>query len=194
MSPVVVRTLTADEQRSAIDTLVLAFAADPVARWSWASTDVYMPAFPELILAFGGGAFAHRGAHATHDFGAVALWLPPGIHPDEDALSALSERTIGEPRLSEASKLFEEMAACHPVVPHWYLPMFGTDPAHQGQGHGTALLAYALAECDRQKLPAYLESTNPRNLSLYQRHGFEAVRTIQVGSSPPIVPMIRKAR
>ena len=194
MDPVVVRTLTADEQQSAIDTLVLAFAADPVARWNWPSTDVYMSAFPELILAFGGAAFVNHSAHATHDFGAVALWLPPGTHPDEEALGSLSERTVVEPRLSEAAVIFEEMAACHPPEPHWYLPLIGTDPAHQGQGHGTTLLAFALAECDRQHLPAYLESTNPRNVSLYQRHGFEALRTIQVGSSPPIVPMLRKAR
>jgi GNAT superfamily N-acetyltransferase len=194
MGPVVARTLTADERQPAVDTLVLAFAADPVARWSWPRTDVYMSAFPELVLAFGGGAFENRGAHATNDFGAVALWLPPGVHPDEDALTVLSERTVAEPGLSEASAIFEQMAAAHPAEPHWYLPLIGTDPAHQGQGHGTTLLAYALAECDRQQLPAYLESTNPRNLSLYERHGFERLRTIQVGSSPPIVPMLRKAR
>jgi hypothetical protein len=43
-------------------------------------------------------------------------------------------------------------------------------------------------------MAAYLESTNPRNVSLYQRHGFEALGTIQKGSSPPLIPMLRKAR
>jgi hypothetical protein len=46
--------------------------------------------------------------------------------------------------------------------------------------------------CDRAGLAAYLESTNPRNISLYVRFGFEIVGTIQVGSSPPIFPMRRK--
>jgi hypothetical protein len=36
-----------------------------------------------------------------------------------------------------------------------------------------------------------LESTNPRNLSLYKRHGFEPIGTIQQGSSPPLYPMLR---
>jgi ribosomal protein S18 acetylase RimI-like enzyme len=194
MGQVVVRTLAVDEQQSAIDTLVLAFASDPMARWSWPSVDRYMSAFPRMVLAFGGAAFDHQSAFATDDFGAVALWLPPSVHPDEDALGAISEQTVAEPRLSEANAIFEQMARRHPDEPHWYLPLIGTDPAHQGRGQGTALMAYALAECDRQRVPAYLESSNPRNISLYQRHGFEALAPIQVGSSPPVVPMLRKAR
>ena len=194
MGDVTARTLTPDEQETAISTLLLAFAADPVARWSWPETDVYLSAFPELVLAFGAGAFVHRGAHATDGFGGVALWLPPGVHPDEDALGALTERTVTGRRLGETLAIFEQMAHHHPTEPHWYLPLIGADPAHQGQGHGTALMAYALAQCDRDRLPAYLESTNPRNISLYKRHGFEAIGTVQVGTSPPIVPMLRKAR
>jgi ribosomal protein S18 acetylase RimI-like enzyme len=55
-------------------------------------------------------------------------------------------------------------------------------------------MKYALERCDRDKLAAYLESTNPRNISLYRRHGFEEVGTIQVGTSPALVPMLRRAR
>lgn len=194
MEQVVVRTLAADEQQSAVDTLVLAFATDPMARWTWPGADRYMSAFPELVLAFGGAAFVHGTAFGTDDFGAVALWLPPGVHPDENALGAIADGTVAEPRLSEANAIFEQMAQCHPKEPHWYLPLIGTDPAHQGRGLGTALMAYALAECDRQHVPAYLESSNPRNISLYKRHGFEPLAPIQVGSSPSVVPMIRKAR
>ena len=41
---------------------------------------------------------------------------------------------------------------------------------------------------------AYLESTNPRNIPLYERHGFERLAILQYGSSPPMVPMLRKPR
>jgi GNAT superfamily N-acetyltransferase len=68
------------------------------------------------------------------------------------------------------------------------------DPARQGQKLGDKLMAHALARCDSDRLPAYLESSNPRNLSFYQRHGFEILGKIQVGSSPSIVPMLRKPR
>jgi ribosomal protein S18 acetylase RimI-like enzyme len=86
------------------------------------------------------------------------------------------------------------MAKYHPSEPHWYLPMIGVDPAHQGKGHGDALMVHALRRCDRDRVPAYLESTNPRNISLYLRHGFQALGTIQVASSPTLVPMLRRPR
>ena len=55
-------------------------------------------------------------------------------------------------------------------------------------------MTHALQQCDRDRLLAYLESTNPRNITLYERHGFKALGQIQVGSSPPMVPMLRKPR
>jgi ribosomal protein S18 acetylase RimI-like enzyme len=68
------------------------------------------------------------------------------------------------------------------------------DPTLQGQGIGSALLQHALARCDQDHTPAYLESSSPANLPLYQRHGFEVVGTIQAGSSPTFWPMVRQAR
>jgi hypothetical protein len=41
---------------------------------------------------------------------------------------------------------------------------------------------------------AYLESSNLRNVPLYERHGFKVLGTIQAGGSPPITPMLRKPR
>jgi ribosomal protein S18 acetylase RimI-like enzyme len=58
--------------------------------------------------------------------------------------------------------------------------------------HGSALMRHALSVCEREGKAAYLESTNPRNISLYVRFGFEIVGTIQIGSSPPIFPMLRE--
>ena len=71
--------------------------------------------------------------------------------------------------------------------------MIGVDPAHQGQGYGSALLQHGLARCDREDKLAYLESTSPSRV-LYQRHGFELLGTIQGGSSPQLFPMLRKPR
>jgi GNAT superfamily N-acetyltransferase len=89
--------------------------------------------------------------------------------------------------------VIEEMGSYHPGEPHWYLPLIGVVPSRQGRGLGAALLQRGLAECDRAQLPAYLESTNPQNRPLYERHAFEAIGEIRVGNCPPIVPMLRKA-
>ena len=53
---------------------------------------------------------------------------------------------------------------------------------------------HTLDACDRDHAPAYLESNNPKNVPLYERHGFELLGTIQAGTSPPIFPMLRKPR
>src|SRR5262249_23057004 len=52
-----VRTMTADDENPAIETVVLAFAADPVTRWAWPHPHQYMAAMPRFVRAFGGGAF-----------------------------------------------------------------------------------------------------------------------------------------
>ncbi|WP_209434992.1 hypothetical protein [Pedobacter ginsenosidimutans] len=52
----------------------------------------------------------------------------------------------------------------------------------------------ALKAVDRDGLIAYPESSNPKNISLYQRHGFEVIGEIQSGNSPILRPMLRKAQ
>ena len=86
------------------------------------------------------------------------------------------------------------MRGYHPREPHWYLPLIGVDPFQQGSGLGSALMRHALARCDREGKPAFLESSNPKNVSLYERNGFEMLGRIQVGASPILFPMLRKAR
>jgi ribosomal protein S18 acetylase RimI-like enzyme len=120
------------------------------------------------------------------------LWLPPGIHFDEDALTSLFKRNLSKDRVENAFKLFDQMGKYHPEEPHWYLPLIGVDPLHQGRGYGCSLMKHALQLCDQDKKLAYLESSNPRNLSLYIRLGFEIIGTIRVADSPPLFPMLRK--
>jgi ribosomal protein S18 acetylase RimI-like enzyme len=63
-----------------------------------------------------------------------------------------------------------------------------------GRGLGSVLMRRGLERCDKDHLPAYLESSNPRNISLYERHGFEIIGRIQAGASPTLTPMLRRPR
>ena len=47
----------------------------------------------------------------------------------------------------------------HIKEPHWYVFVLGVRPERQGEGLGRALLDPALARADRDRLPAYLETT-----------------------------------
>jgi GNAT superfamily N-acetyltransferase len=181
----------ADRQR-AVATVALAFATDPMMRWSFPDAERYIAVVPRFIDAFGGHAVLHGGADQVGGFAAVALWLPPCVAPDGEAMGAIIEENMPPARMQDGAALVEQMNRFHPHEPHWYLPLIGTDPVHQGKGLGSALLRHALARCDRDGLPAYLESSNPANVPLYQRHGFELIGEIQAGSSPTLYPMLRK--
>ena len=188
-----VKTATKADLDQCVATIVLAFSGDPAARWGFADPKTYFEIFPRFVRAFGGKAFDHGSAHLVEGC-AAALWLPPGVEPDEETMMALVDSATAEGEREAMFGVFEQMAAFHPKEPHWYLPLIGTDPAKQGNGHGSALLLHALAICDREKLPAYLEASSPRNIPLYRRHGFESLGSIQVGNSPVITPMLRQPR
>jgi GNAT superfamily N-acetyltransferase len=72
--------------------------------------------------------------------------------------------------------------------------MIGVDPVLQGRGFGALLMRHATMRCDAEGTVAYLESSSPRNMQLYLRHGFEIMGTVQVGTSPTVTPMIRRPR
>ena len=188
------RTTPASDADRAVSVIVLAFSTDPVARWTFPDPNQFLTHFPAGVRAFGGRAFAHGTGHHLDGFTGAALWLPPGVIPDEEALGAALQAGVAESLLPEVFAVFERMGSYHPAEPHWYLPLIGVDPAHQRQGLGSVLLRHALAQCDRGHVAAYLESSNPANIPLYRRHGFEVLDTIQVESSPPIFPMLRPAR
>jgi ribosomal protein S18 acetylase RimI-like enzyme len=187
-----VRNATPAEEAAAIATLTLAFSIDPATRWTWPNAQDYLNAFPRFAKAFGGAGFAEGGAHIIGDNVGTALWLPPGTEADGAALGELMRTTASPQSMGDGMQVMQQMANYHPREAHWYLPLIGIDPKHQGKGLGGALLDHALEICDRDGALAYLESSNPRNVPLYQRHGFEILGQIQFGSSPTLVPMLRR--
>ena len=194
MATPIIKTATASDEAPAIAVVVLAFSADPAARWTWPDPNQYLMHFPSFVRVFGGNAFVQESAYYVDGYVGAALWLPPAVRPDEDALMTLLQRTGSAQVQNDVAAVFEQMGRYHPGEPHWYLPFIGVDPFHQGKWYGAALMQHALLPCDRDHALAYLESSNPRNIPLYERHGFELLGTIQVGTSPPIFPMLRTPR
>jgi ribosomal protein S18 acetylase RimI-like enzyme len=190
----IIKTATASDEAYLIDVVVRAFEADPAARWSWPDSQQYFMHFPSFVRAVGGKAFTHRSAYYVDGYAAAALWLPPNVYPDEDKLTSLAQRTVSEKIQKDFLSVFEQMGHYHPSEPHWFLPFMGVDPSQQGKGFGSALLQHTLIRCDRENKLAYLESSNPRNIPLYKRHGFEILGSIQVGTSPTIAPMLRRPK
>ncbi len=68
------------------------------------------------------------------------------------------------------------------------------DPRAPGPGLGTAVLQPVLERCDADGARAYLESSNPRNLTLYRRHGFVDAGEIPLPDGPSLIKMWRDPR
>ena len=195
MKPANVATIAGEaEIEHAIATLVLAFATDPVARWMYNDPHQYLLHIPRLFRALGTSSFEAGAAQRTEDGIGIAIWLPPGVNGDDGPLEAVIAESIVWEKQAEIAAVFEQTEHYRPTEPHWYLSLIGVEALYRNSGCGAALLQHRIRQCDREHLPAYLWSSNPLNTSLYKRHGFEIAGTIQVGSSPPIFPMLRGAR
>jgi hypothetical protein len=129
-----IRNLGAGDEDRTIATIVLAFAADPIARWTWPRSRDYLASMPEFVRAFASKAFTSGNAWCTDECTAAALWLPPGLAPDEEKLAELMEDMVTPTVLGDIVGAFEQMTKYHPREPHWYLPLIGVDPLVKARG------------------------------------------------------------
>lgn len=189
-----IRTPEPSERARAVAVQVMAFSTDPVMRWFYPDAAAYLEHFPAFVRAFGGGAFESETAFVADGFEGAAFWLPVGVENDPEPIQQVAMDSLAPERLESLSPIMEQMERFHTKEPHWYLPMIGVDPAHQGRGVGSALLRHVLAKVDAEGVAAYLESSSPKNVPLYQRFGFEVAGEIQHADSPVVYPMLRPAR
>jgi ribosomal protein S18 acetylase RimI-like enzyme len=175
-------------------TLVSAFIADPVERWLYPQPVEYLTNFPAFIAAFGGEAFEKETVWSMDDFAAVAIWLPPGVQADGDAIVTVLSESVCTEKHTDTFSVLEQMDAAHPTDPHWYLPWLGVDAARQGAGLGAELLRQCLTRVDADHSPAFLETPNPRTVPFYEHHGFRVTSVSQAGACPPVTSMLRPAK
>jgi len=184
-----IRIVGEADRRKAIVTLLLGFSGDPFMRWLNPRADLYLEAGPSFD-AFGGRAIDNGSAYVANEFEGVAFWMPPGVESDEDRFIEEVLKFVPKNKHETMFKVLEAMEEYHPKDA-WYLPIIGVDPAYQGKGIGSFLMKKAIERVDSEGLAAYLESSNPLNMSLYERCGFETMGQIQIGDCPVIHPMIR---
>jgi ribosomal protein S18 acetylase RimI-like enzyme len=182
------------DRHEVIATLVAAFRDDPAVRSLYPTDLEYVRFFPGLLMAFGGRAFKAGTVDQDAERLGAALWFPPGVEPDRDAITNHLNVSISRKRLAPLAIGLETQVALHPEQPHWYLPWIGVVPEAQGMGIGGALLRQGLARADADRMPVYAEATTRRAAAFYARHGFEEKATIDLPGYPEIVTMWRPAR
>jgi GNAT superfamily N-acetyltransferase len=109
---------------------------------------------------------------------------------------ALKSLLLGVPfhLVKKWMEIFSQFDKMHPSIPHWYVLVLGVHAENQSKGSGGELLKRVLDKADAEGLPVYLESSNPRNLDFYKRHGFEVIdKIIPIADCPPVWGLLRKA-
>lgn len=189
-----IRPATAADRAKLADSLASAFSEDPLFTWM-AGAGPNKALEPKLRIIF--GAFLKLDlARAEHlvftdeDGIGVAVWKAPNKWKmaTGDMLRTLPAMLRGlgakAPRMVGAFNAIEKV---HPKEEHYYLEALGTRQDMQSKGIGSAVICDMLDRCDTEGMPAYLESSNPRNVPFYARHGFATTGEIVVGKGAPTV-------
>ena len=200
MGATIRKATLADNDRLA-DTFTSAFADDPTFAWIFPDERTRAKKL-RAFFRFAGPrmGFKHDECWMMEDGSAGAVWVPPDQWrtPVSAQLAMLPAfaRACGRATFRTLG-MFNVMEKHHPHdPPSWYLLGLGTEKDKQGKGHGSALLSHMLERCDEQGLPAYLESSNPRNIPFYARHGFEEREPLRPGGpdGPVLTPRWREPR
>lgn len=119
----------------------------------------------------------------------VAVWTPP--HPPAPsrwahyAESLFMRWTYGR-RIHEVRNGFTALAARHPREPYWYLLALATAPSQRGKGHAAQLLEEQICKCRPTKELIALETSQPQNVSYYQKLGFVVEDELQLNDQFPV--------
>jgi len=109
------------------------------------------------------GALRYRDVWLAADETAAAVWVPSEgtelSSEAEEQIDALLRESLG-PQSGAVLRAFDRIAEAQPSEPHHHLSLIGTDPAHQGRGHGQRLLRSKLDRLDADDAPAYLEAAD----------------------------------
>lgn len=192
------RVAVADDVPAVAACLTSAFYDDPVwGRWTFPDETSRAERLYELMHFWALAAVRHPWVWMTENGEAVAVWLPPGepemTIEEEELFGSLLNNLLGS-RAEEVNTLFDRFASHHPMRPHYYLSLWATHRDHAGLGLGTALIHENLARIDEERMPAYLESTNPVNLPRYETLGFHYRAEFGLTGGPLITTMWREAR
>ena len=201
MAMALVREATRDDVAEVAGILAAGFWDDPV--MSWVFDEPGRLTKLDTLFAFSmTSRFLPAGrTYLVED--SAAGWIPPQSTPEagvggggdeSEFVTRLFAVGTTADELGRLGAMAAAMDANHPTEPHWYLAMIGTRPERRAQGLGTVLMQHALETVDAEHMPAYLESSNPRNITLYERHGFVVTGTIDIAGGPPLTPMWREAR
>jgi ribosomal protein S18 acetylase RimI-like enzyme len=192
-----VRRATERDIPAMADMLARAFHEDPIVDWVFQDEGRRAKYASRFFAGRARVLIGQREIYTVDGVAAAAMWARPDEWRDPP-LRALKELAVLVPgvglRVGRVMRGLVQVESRHPKPPHWYLAVLGTDPSRQGEGLATRLLGVVLEDCDRDEVPAYLETGTERNVAFYNRHGFKVTEELRLPKGPPIWLMWRDPR
>jgi len=182
MSEVVLISESEIENAGAV--LARAFLNDPFSQYMLpdeAERQRLLPWYFSAFVRYGylfGEVYVTAGAIKS-----VAIWFPPGeieMSPERAAQAGLDKapEVLGVDVWRRFSTVIDRLDLTHNEemkTKHWFLPLLGVDPSHQGTGLGGKLIQPVLSRAADEGLPCYLATFQPRNVSFYKKQGFAVI-------------------
>lgn len=185
-----IRPATTEDLDDAAGLLAAAFHDYPWTRWS-IPAEGYSERLEELQRLYLAHALDHGLVLVESQLRAVAAFLPPNAPAPTEAI----QERVGE-LLGERLALLAQLSLPAAADGAWTLETVGVDPAHQGAGLGTAVIAAGLELIDERSsgtAGVALETSAKSNERLYQRLGFTTAAATANPSGPVVYSMARAA-
>ena len=186
-----IRPATPADRQVLAGALASAFSEDPLFGWiagPKVPLERRMRGFFDAFLKINLAKPDHL-VFVSDDGTGAAIWQPVGKWkvPAGDLVRALPAM-IGTFRFRTPTMMsaLTAIEKAHPKEPHYYLEVLGTRKDRQSKGIGSAVINAVLERADEEGVPAYLESSNPRNIPFYARHGFEVREELSIGKNAPV--------
>ncbi|KWT58278.1 puromycin N-acetyltransferase [Streptomyces albus subsp. albus] len=191
----VVRPATRDDLPRALRTLQRAFADYAFTRHTIAADGHLdrLHRFNELFVTRIG--LEHGRVWVADDGDAVAVWTTPETAAAGNVFAEVGPlfAEIAGDRAEISAQAEATMGPHRPTEPVWFLGSVGVDPDRQGRGLGGAVIRPGLEAADAAGVPAFLETSDERNVRFYERLGFQVTADyVLPGGGPRTWAMSRK--
>jgi ribosomal protein S18 acetylase RimI-like enzyme len=186
------------EKAIAASTLARGFCDDPLFSFVFPQAENRIAALEEMFQVFVADAIA-RGEVllAPEKQGAIA-WYPAGIQVFDDTFEAVLAEAFaivaqfgGEDAMERFEQIGKIVQQHEPKDAHHEVFWLAIAQEARGKGLGGDLLRPVLDDADAKNVPCYLVSSNPRNISFYERHGFRQAIPMAINSAVLLTGMWR---
>jgi len=170
-----------------------AFVAEPMKRWPLGEHGDVEERFTGAFGYYIDGLIRLGMVWEAGDALGALIWVPP------DEMDVWHEAQMNNAAVHELTddgglrhaRFWDWVESKVPAEPIAHLDAVGVEPAAQGRGVGSALIVFGLDRARDSGHSVFLETGSPRNVPLYERHGFDVVEDADAPDGGPHIWFMR---